>query len=163
MEFEDSRNALFCEPNAYIQNHNKKEQKKVVFSEPYECLPSYYANNNFKKVNCNCVSKPKPKHNECGCEKSCNHTNTKLGGFDFKSLVPILGLLGGGGGVDLSKITSILGGNEDGQNPLGLILSLMQNGGGLGNVLNMFKPKKTRPSNSIKSTDVEIINYTRVE
>ena len=26
MEFEDSRNALYVDPNAYIQRYNKKEQ-----------------------------------------------------------------------------------------------------------------------------------------
>ena len=51
MEFEDNKNAMFCDPNAYIQNfnNNKKETRKVVFQEPYECLPSRYINNNFKK------------------------------------------------------------------------------------------------------------------
>jgi len=57
MENFKNESSLYVDPNAYIVGV-KKEQKKVVFSEPYECLPSYYANNNFKKVNCNCVSKP---------------------------------------------------------------------------------------------------------
>lgn len=157
-----NESALFADPNAYILGM-KKESKKVVFSEPYECLPSYYQNNSFKKGNCDCVPKPKPKQRECDCEKKCNHSNRKSGGFDLKNLMPILSLLGGGGGIDLSKITSILGGDIGEQNPIGLISSLMQNSGGLGNILNMFKPKQTKPENSIKSTDVEIINYTRVE
>lgn len=161
MENFKNESSLYVDPNAYIFGV-KKEQKKIVFSEPYECLPSYYANNNFKKSKCDCISKPKPKPKECDCGKPCNHKNEKSGGFDFKGLMPILGLLGGGG-MDLSKIISVLGNNQAGDNPIELISSLMQNGGKLGNIMNLFKPKKARSSNSIKSTDVEIINYTKVE
>ena len=74
MEFEDSRLALFPEPNAYIQKFNKdcKEKgiKKVVFQEPYETLPNFYINNNFTKHGCDCVAK----HN--------NHSNSKYANFD---------------------------------------------------------------------------------
>ena len=64
MENEDSRNALYCDPNAYIQNYNltiqnKKRPSKIVFQEPYERLPSFYLNNNFSKHKCDCVSKLK--------------------------------------------------------------------------------------------------------
>lgn len=91
MEFEDSRFALFAEPNAYIQKaqnveKKEKERKKIVFQEPYEILPNFYVNNNFTKQDCDCVKKnkhcdiyPKPHH-------ECNHSisnNTNCGcGFD---------------------------------------------------------------------------------
>ena len=102
MEFGDSRNALFTEPNAYIQKFNadckEKEIKKIVFQEPYETLPNFYINNNFIKHKCDCVSNNQNnkynsnlnKHdNNCGCgnknltnrsnhECSCNHENCNL-------------------------------------------------------------------------------------
>jgi len=122
MEFEDSRFALFPEPNAYIQNFNKpqKETKKIVFAEPYETLPQFYINNNFQKHNCNC-DQNNSKHNlncdydnlnksqnksGCGfnCNKGynnfdnehdckCNHDNKKQNGFNF-DLKNLMPLLG---------------------------------------------------------------------
>ena len=61
MEIEDSRNALFCDPNAYIQQFKPEntEVKKVVFQEPYEALPNFYIDNNFSKHNCDCVKNKK--------------------------------------------------------------------------------------------------------
>lgn len=74
MEFEDSRFALFPEPNAYIQKFDKeikkKEIKKIVFQEPYETLPNHYINNNFTKHDCDYVAK----HN--------NHSNNKYDNLD---------------------------------------------------------------------------------
>lgn len=73
MEFEDSRFALFSEPNAYIQSFrgNKEKTKKVVFQEPYETLPNYYINNNFKKRDCDCVQNNGKHKDKCDCK--CNH------------------------------------------------------------------------------------------
>ncbi len=72
MDFEDNLNSLYCDPNAYIQRFEKnKETKKIVFQEPYECLPSYYINNDLKKHNCDCVAK----HN--------NHSNNNYGNPDY--------------------------------------------------------------------------------
>lgn len=74
MEFEDSRLALFPEPNAYIQKFDKdckeKNIKKVVFQEPYETLPNFYINNNFTKHGCDCI-------------KNNNHSNNKYNNHDY--------------------------------------------------------------------------------
>ena len=102
MEFGDSRNALFTEPNAYIQKFKadckNKEIKKIVFQEPYETLPNFYINNTFTKHNCDCVSNKQNnnhnsnsnKHdNNCGCVNNnfnshsncdcyCNHDSCNL-------------------------------------------------------------------------------------
>ena len=106
MVVEDSRSALFVEPGAYIYSHQKtnkdnKEKKgikKVVFQEPYDCLPNFYFNNNFKKGNCDCVPKPKPKQE---MKQSCLP-------FDFKSLAPLLGSFNKG--ADLGNILSMFNG-----------------------------------------------------
>ncbi len=160
MENEDSTKALFCDPNAYIHHKPQKKDppKKVVFAEPYECLPSYYIDNNFKKGDCDCVKCHKPeKPPECKPEKSK--------GFDIKSLLPIFSLLGGNGGGEFSSLVSMLSpkaNNEQG-NPLNMISSLLSNSGGLNNILNIFKPKESKEKRPLKTTDFEIKNYTRVE
>ena len=100
MEKEDSRFALFTEPNAYVQNYNnancdckkEKERKKIVFQEPYETLPNFYVNNNFTKHNCvknnqPCDIFPKPHHdykcnhdilnNSCGCGNKKDNCNSE--------------------------------------------------------------------------------------
>ena len=80
MENEDSRNALYCDPNAYIQSVQKREKcepRKVVFQEPYEQLPNFYINNNFIKRNCNCVKNYNAKDCNCDNDKHFinNHSN----------------------------------------------------------------------------------------
>lgn len=80
MEFEDSRLALFSEPNAFIQNFNnpkqkEKEIKKIVFQEPYETLPNFYINNNFTKHNCDCVKGHNSK--DCNCDKDKHFRNNQ--------------------------------------------------------------------------------------
>lgn len=138
MDFEDSRYALFPEPNAYIQrfdNREKKEPKKVVFQEPYETLPNYHINNNFTKHDCDCISNKKNNsQNINNHDFNCNHNNQygninknsssqskhddnchhddfnkkNSFGFDLKSLMPLLGLFNKGGGADLSSIVGLL-------------------------------------------------------
>ncbi len=82
MENEDSRNALYCDPNAYIQRFEKKEKhkpRKVVFQEPYEQLPNFYINNNFTKHNCDCVSNNQNYNNNSNANNrdcNCNHGNS---------------------------------------------------------------------------------------
>lgn len=176
MEFEDSRNALFVEPNAYIQKYDceKKEIKKVIFQEPYECLPNYYINNNFIKGDCNCVKQHKDfckdksnsikKH--CDCEQpnnknnSCSNTN-----FDLKNFLPLLAGLNKGG-MDFSSITNMLS-NGGGFNFSSIMQSFIKNPNGIGNILNLFKGKNKKENlktpKEIKSTDFPIKNYTRVE
>ena len=187
MIFEDSRNAIYCDPNAYIQKCNKKEirePKKVVFSEPYESLPAFYIDNNFKKGNCDCVPKHKKDltHNHiaeqvngydnfdhCKHDDNCNHDggSKKSGiGFNFKSLLPLLGLLNKGGGADLSQIVGLLNNNsqkDNNSNPMTMISNLLSSGG-FGNILNIFQDGKKSKSakKELKTTDFEIKNYTRV-
>lgn len=91
MEFEDSRNALFCDPNAYIQRfdvENKCKPKKVIFQEPYESLPAFYLDNNFIKHECDCVLKHKHDNNYNHGNKQdmhCNHsTNCEPNDYFFK-------------------------------------------------------------------------------
>ena len=174
MDYEDSRNALFPEPNAYIQNFNrdKCEPKKVVFQEPYDTLPNFYLDNNFKRGNCDCIPKPKPKP---------DYQNNQ-GGFNFpfnlKGLLPLLGGLGGnntstGGG--LGGILSMLSGagsqQSSSQSPnnsstpnfdFSKILSSLGTNG-FGDILNLFKPKSKDAKKEIKSSNLNIKNFTRVE
>lgn len=158
MKIEDNAEALYCDPNAYIhrERKEKKPPKKVVFSEPYECMPSYYVDNNFKKANCDCVKNNKSNNNQ-------QNNAPQKGGFNFQSLLPLLSIIGKGGGADLSQITSMLGKNETEPNPMNMILSLLSNSGGLNNLLNIFKTKPKQAKKEMKSTDFEIKNYTRVE
>lgn len=178
MDFEDSRNAIFCDPNAFVKSAEQKQIKKVVFAEPYDCLPSFYIDHDFKKQNCDCIPKPcppKPPKSNCSPFKP-------FFGFDFKSLMPILmGLLNKGGSGDMGKLLSNLtnlpsagqqsdlGGGFDLQgilaqiakNPkmLESVMSLFKGGG-----LNLFgKKKKQQESKPTKQTDHVIKNYTRVE
>ena len=189
MEFEDSRNALFVEPNAYIQKFDNyksdKEVKKIVFQEPYETLPNHYINHNFKKHDCDCVSKShKPNKHDCSFndkknsnhhDDNCNHTNKQTGfGFDIKSLLPLLGLFNKSGGADLSNLVGMLSKGNNSQNsnsnPISLITSLMSNKDMMSEILNLFKGgglnffnKKQATKKEIRTTDFEIKNYTRVE
>lgn len=174
MEFEDSRFALFPEPNAYIQKCNKDicEPKKVVFQEPYESMPAFYINNNFKKGNCDCVPKPKKNdnchNNKCNCNTKKDNKNSS---FDLKNLLPLLGMFNKGGGADLSSLVGMLNNNsQQNTNPMNLISTLMSNKDMMSGVLNLFKGgglnlfnKKQSQKKEIKTTDFEIKNYTKVE
>ncbi len=181
MNFEDSRNALYVDPNAYIQKFEKSEKKqpkKVVFSEPYECMPSYYIDNDFRKGNCDCIPRPlKPHEHHCDkCEKSNNNNISprKSNGFNFdlKSLLPLLNVFNKGNGMDFGQIANLLNINKaenNNSNPMNLISSLLSNKDALAGILNMFKGgglnlfNKSKPTKKeIKSSDFEIKNYTRV-
>ena len=168
MNYEDSRNALFCEPNAYALNYKANENgKKIIFAEPYENIPNYYINNNFKK------SENNQEDNKCNCDCNNNkhlsnqsnskpHNSTFLGGFNLQGLAPILSMFGGG--ADLSKFSSLL--NTGGQSGvMNIVSKLLSSGGGISSVLNMFKQdsKMSKHNKEIKSTDYEISHYTRVE
>lgn len=186
MEFEDSRNALFVEPNAYIQKFDSKEKnktKKIVFQEPYECMPNYYLNNDFKKGDCDCVHK---KHNKDNCEQKENKNWWNVGllpkneqktnglGFELKNLMPLLGLFNKSGGANLGQIVGLLNNSnsqENGNvNPINLVSGLFSNNNAIGGILNLFKSggfgmfnKSKGEKKEIKTTDFEIKNYTRVE
>ncbi|MBR4998811.1 MAG: hypothetical protein IKY10_02915 [Clostridia bacterium] len=168
MEFEDSRMALFPEPNAYIQKCEKNmcEPKKIVFQEPYDCMPAFHINNGFKKGNCDCVPKPKKQdncqHNQCDCAKNKSNQNSA---FDLKSLLPLLGAFNNGSGSNLSSLVNLLNSNSA-ANSTNLISSLMANKDIMSGVLNLFKGKgkESKPAKkNIETTDFEIKNYTRVE
>lgn len=76
MEFNDNSNLLFPEPNAYIQKCGceKERPKKIIFQEPYENVPNFYLDNNFKKGSCSCIPKQKGENN-CDCNNPSNHSN----------------------------------------------------------------------------------------
>ena len=78
MSFKDNSGLLYADPNAYIQRCECGERKKVVFSEPYETMPNFYLNNNFKRGNCSC-NKPdnKPPFREEHCPLHNNFNNEK--------------------------------------------------------------------------------------
>ena len=185
MDFEDSRNALFPEPNAYIQ-HFKKEDcqtKKVVFQEPYDTLPSFYINNDFKKGDCNCVPNQKsPNKHDCNCspfppnfndngqknehQHEQNQQNSPQ--FNLGNLLPMLGGMGNSSN-GLGGILNMLGGGLSGLGgSSGLDLSKIISGlgsGGLSNILNLFKDKQNNKTTqkAIQSTNTNIKNFTRVD
>ena len=153
---EDSRTALFVEPNAYIQNYNKKENsKKVIFQEPYDCLPNYYIDNNFKKHNCDCVKKKQENHKE-----HCQHGNSGFS-FDIKNLLPLLGSFGKGGG-NLSNILSLFNAKTDNNSGL---MSIFSNPNILSSLSGLLLNKKqdTNKNKDLICTDYQIKNYTRVD
>ncbi len=132
--------SLTRKPNSFCS------PKKVVFAEPYEIVPNYYIDNNFKKGNCDCIPKPK--------KEGCCFPNFNL---DLKSILPVmLSLLGGGKG-DLTKFLGALG--TDKSNP---IMSILSNKDVMNMVGNLFSKKKKTTSEKIKSTENDIKNYVKV-
>lgn len=181
---EDSKNALFVEPNAYINKFNRFENceikpiKKVVFSEPYDCMPNYYFNNHFEKGDCNCVPNKKSKdyhnHNQdkkfncntenydCNCNQNskCNNaTNKNNLNFNLQSLMPLLSGFNKGGGLDFNSISSLFnsGGGFD-------FSKLLSNPDLIKSALNLFTGKKgkSKPKEEIICSDYEIKRYTKV-
>lgn len=167
---EDSKNALFVEPNAYIykfNNESNKKIKKVVFREPYENAPNFYFDNHFHKGNCDCVpnknEKDCNKYDKCNSHHDCNCNQNKSNfGFDIKSLMPILNSFNKGGmsGLDINSLSSLfgLGGGLDFQ-------KLLSNPQLITSVLSMFggKKKTNVKKEEIVCTDYEIKKYTKVE
>jgi len=175
MGFEDNKNAIYCDPNAYILNYKcETKTRKVVFQEPYECLPPFHINNNFKKHNCKCVCGNGNKSNQnCKKEEKNKNYNSKSNvpfSFDLKSLLPLLSLFSGtGNNTGLSDILSMIGnGCEDGKNNSSsldfskVISTFLNNGNGL-NFLSGLIKRPQKKEHEMKSTDVPIKNYTRVE
>lgn len=175
MEFEDSRNALFVEPNAYIQHFNKEKStpKKIVFQEPYECLPNYYLDNNFNKHSCDCVHggcKPNNKHdcvnsNNPQNNHDCNSNHEKPNNFlDFKNLAPLLGMFSKGNSGIMDIVSNLGKGGGSGFNLQNILGLLGNNKNMLGNIMDLFSKNKTSKEKSIDipTTDYEIKNYTRV-
>lgn len=166
MEYEDSKNALFVEPNAYIQNYKKENKgiKKIVFSEPYESLPNYYINNDFKKNNCDCI----PQHkSDCKLD-SCQRNNMSKNFFDFKNILPMLtGFLDKG--FDASNFASILNNNQNSNNNMmSNIMNILSSDMGK-NILGLLGKKSTKNSkknnkkyHNIKSSDISIDDFERV-
>lgn len=154
--FEDSRKALFSEPNAYMQKFDnescEKGPRKVVFAEPYENLPNYYINNGFKKGKCEYCGKSKK--NEM---KPLPKFNLP---FDIKSLLPFASMLFKGGGSDISGLLSSLsnGGSMDITKILTSFLSNKDTLSGLFGNVNASKDE-----NSKEMEEFETKNYTRVE
>ena len=164
MEFEDSRNAFYIDPNAYICKPKKKENcKKIVFAEPYENVPNFYINNDFKKSEkCCCNSCAKPNSRLDNNNENKAKPQNFLSGLNLQNLTPILSMFGGGG-VDLSKISGIVGNNQSG---IMQLVTSFSNAKELPGFLNLFRnsnSKQTTIKKEIKSTDYEINSYTRVE
>jgi len=193
---EDSKNALFVEPNAYIKNFNNKTKcevkpiKKVVFSEPYDCMPNFYFDNHFhknengyfdnhfQKGNCDCVTKSKhtncnSKHDsnfcfdnkdDCNCNKSYNSKFQEKGGFgfDIKNFLPILNSFnkGGAGGFNVSSLSSLLGNSNGGFD----FSKLLSNPNLIKNIFSLFGGKKQTAlkKEDVVCTDYEIKRYTKV-
>ena len=139
----------YCDPNAYIQkvqNHSK-QTKKVVFQEPYECIPQYRMNNNFKKGDCDCVN--------------CREKKESKPNFDIKNFLPIISSLGGDGVGNIMKLFS-------GNSSIADIMSDLGGEGGLGSILKgfdiskMFK-KSSPKKHEMKSTDFCIKDYKKVD
>ncbi len=171
MEIEDNTNALFVEPNAYIQHfdgNESKKRKKIVFQEPYETLPNYYLDNDFKKPDRDCSLKPKPKPEHKPEPKQSNNSPFHFP-FDLKSFFPLLaGLFKNGGG--LSNIMSMLTGGKEKSNgnfDFSSLLSNFTKGGELSNIFELFKGNSVSKTKSnkheLKETDFQIKGYTRVE
>lgn len=157
MNDEDSTKALFPEPNAYLQNCLKSKTSKVVFSEPYDNMPPFYLNNNFKKGGCDCVHHPQ-----------CAQSNIKLpnfNGFNFQNLLPIISsILGKNDSINM--FMPIIKAFGDGKNVdfNKIITSLLTNKEVLNGIKNKFV--KTPTSNnvgSIEETDFPIDDYKRVD
>lgn len=152
MNYEDSRNALFVEPNAYIQKFdNSDKTKKIVFQEPYECMPPHYLNNDFKKKECDCVPKPK------------NENNQQKPNFDFKNLMPLMSMFTKNS--NLNEIVSLFS-KSGGVNLQNLLTSVLSNKDMFGGILKLFKGNKNQKVNNKKeivTTDYQIKNYTKVE
>lgn len=153
---EDSRNALFVEPGAYVQHHTRpgEEKKKIIFQEPYESIPRYYPKQELKPTG------------DCGCiHKKGHKTEQKKTFFDIKSLMPLLGALGqsGGGFNSVTNILSCLSRGDGGGN---IIKSLMSNPDMITNISKMFfksKSSEKKDSYQGKKSDIEIRNYTKVD
>ena len=160
INMENSSNNIFYDANAYIQNWNYskpnqgcKGAKKVVFQQPYECVPDFYINNNFEKGNCDCVPKPKPKY-----------PPKPAFPFDLKNILPLLtGLLKNNQNGISNILSALAGDNGEGIKDFDFskILNLLGSSG-FENLFTSFSSKKTKVDD-IKSTDFEIKNYTRVE
>ncbi len=174
-DFGDNTNALFCDPNAYLQKYdscpkcdaNNKDRCKIVFQEPYECMPSFHLDNNFKKTDKSCNHHNHDK--DCDCNKNNNHNNSQSNSpmFDIKNLMPMLSALTGGANTNsLGGLLNMLGGKE---NSMSNILSNLTGGNNnistLLNGLNLFNnsKKKSTKNQEIISTENDIKNYTRVE
>ena len=172
--------ALYCDPNAFIkkEKENSKKISRVVFSEPYDCLPNYYVNYGFKKGNCECL----PKRKDDKCEQKGLHKNK----CECGNVNPFSSLLGGltnflpmllnGGNEGIAKIFSSLsaGSGNSSMNGLfsalnnnpqnNLLGQLFSNGDLITNILSVFKSnsKNKDKVRDIISTDYEIKKYTRV-
>ena len=139
----------YCDPNAYIHKpEDTQKPQKVVFQEPYECMPQYRVDNNFKKGDCDCVkSKEKKKEDKPS--------------FDISRILPLLSSIGGNGVGDIMKALS--GGVN-----IPDIVSNFSAQGGLGSLLKgldfnkMFK-KPNIKKQEMKSTDFCIKDYKRVD
>lgn len=144
-------NRLFVEPNAYINFNNieKKERKKVVFSEPYETMSGFHIKNDFKPVK------------DINSQQNKGSSMPFLKGLDLKQILPLAQIfLNKDNNMDLSKIINLFDGNNGGN----LISNLTSNPELIKMVTNFFNFKsQNKVATKMKSTDFEIKDYTRVQ
>ena len=176
---ENSINAIYCDPNAFVNKQSKEPPKKVVFQEPYDCLPKFYIDNKFTKHSSECVPTHKTKSNIH--DLNANSSPPALSSFDFKKILPLFANLLNKNSSGLSGIVSLLGGAKDAnlnnESLTGVLQNLLGSGNmNIGKLLGLFSgnnsgskkglfglfdnPNKIKKE--IKPTDFEINNYTRV-
>lgn len=136
-----------------INMQKVKPIQKIVFSEPYDCMPKFIIDNAFKKGDCKCLPKPKGKPKKCAEQMGGNFN------FDVKKFLPLL-IKFMGGSSNSSEMSSLLSNMDKDFN----FSSLLSNPDLLKNVVSLFSSNKKTASKKeeIICTDYEIKNYTKV-
>ena len=136
--------------NSYFNSkkeHRLHSPRKVVFSEPYEIVPNYMINNDFKKGNCDYVPKQNP--------------NKPAPSFNMPFLPFFSSLLTGG----MGNIGNMLGGMLNSGGTGSPMSSILSNPEFLTNISKLFfKSQATNnKKHEHKTEDIDIEQYTKVE
>lgn len=143
-----------CVINFQTINMQKvKPIQKIVFSEPYDCMPKFIIDNALKKGDCKCLPKPKEKPKKCAGQMGGNFN------FDIKKFLPLL-IKFMGGSSNSNDISSLLSNMDKGFD----FSRLLSNPNLLKNVFSLLSSNKKTASKKeeIICTDYEIKNYTKV-
>lgn len=156
MNIEDSRNALFVEPNAYIQNYSRQDKTKTQATKVTNPLP-------YERIGETPVWDNPNKNNN----NQMQQNNPSRSGFDMKNIMSLLGALGKGKS-DISGIMNLFGGMGQ-QKPRAnsngfadFISTMLSNKDMLSTISNLFL-KKNDSSTSKEEGDFVINNYTKVD